>query len=506
MGRALTEPTSLLLALESVFGSPPSSGWYQAQPNPGGIKRWQNVFTTVARDPLSVFATMEAGDVVGFDATPELDHDLNIDLLDLVAGAVFRSLPKVVGNTGVALFRPTAVTSTGYTVADDGDLTQGLIIQAAGFPSSANNGTKIVGASSTNIEIKTSGLAAESVDASLGATVKIAGYQGASGDVRMNSSGNITSQGGIDFTTLNIPAGSWLKVGGSTSATQFATTAYNRCAKVVSVSASEIVLERRNWTVGSADTGTGKTIQLLFQYHWYRNVSLDNDAEYREPTLHGELTMLNVGPSGVAAYIYAKAMALKTFTMNAPIESKIATTLSFIAKDVRDPVLAADRASGTSTPRRPMAARLFHTAAPQLVRVRLAVKSSDAALAAEVNSWSFTMEHDISPREVQGEIGPVDMIYGKYKPSVKSEVYVTTSELAAAMRSYPDCTWDAQGRNEQGGWILDLPCVKANSGEGPTFAANSAVMCSLDIPAYRNQADNIIASLGVFALLPAAPT
>lgn len=503
MGRVLTEPTGLLLAPESAFGTQPSSGWVQVQPNPGGIKRWQNVFTTVARDPLSTLATMEAGEVVGFDATPEIDHDLNIDLLDLVAGAAYRSVPKVSGNTGVSLFRPTAVTATGYTVAASGGLLQGTIIKVAGCPIAGNNGTKIVGASSTGNEIKTSGLAAETLDASLGVTLKIAGYRGATGDIEIDADGNLISTT-LDFTTLNIPQYSWIKLGGSTSATQFATAAYNRCALASLIETNKITLARRNWTVGAADDGAGKTIEIRFGYHWYRNVALDH-ADYREPTLHGELTMLNAGPGGVASYTYAKGMALKTLALNAPIESKISSTLSFVAKDVRDPVLAADRASGAATPRRPMAARLFHTASPQLIRARLALKSDDSSLAAEVNSWAFTMEHDIAPREVQGELGPMDMIYGKYKPSVKSEVYFTSYTLAAAMRSYPDCTWDVQVRNDQGGFVLDMPCVKVNSPEGPTFAANSAVMCSLDVPGYRDPTTNIVSSLTLFADLPAAP-
>jgi hypothetical protein len=504
MGRVLTEPSTLTLAPESSFGAQPTTGWVQVQPNPGGIKRWQDVFTTVARDPLSVYATMEAGDVVGFDATPEIDHDLNVDWLDLLASAMFRSTPEVSGNTGVALFRPTAVTSTGYTVAASGALTQGLLVYANGFPTLANNGLKLVGASSTNLEIKASGLVAESVAATLGATLKIAGVQGATGDIEIDADGNLISTT-LDFTTLNIAEESWIKIGGATSATQFATAAYNRSAQVESVTTNLITLNRRNWTVGAADDGTGKTIQVFFGYHWFRNVSLDDTAKYREPTLHGELTMLGAGPSGVSSFTNAKGMALKTFTINAPIESKITTTASFVAKDVRDPVLAADRATGAATPRRPMAARLFHTASPQLVRCRLAVKSSDASLVAEVNSWTFTMEHDISPREVQGEMGPVDLIYGKYKPSVSLEAYFTTYELAAAMRSYPDCTFDVQGRNDQGGWVLDMPCVKANSGDGPQFAANDAVRMSLDVPGYRDPTTSIVAALTLFAYLPPAP-
>ena len=103
-----------------------------------------------------------------------------------------------------------------------------------------------------------------------------------------------------------------------------------------------------------------------------------------------ELEELGPGTAGVATYTYARGMALKTLVLNAQLESKIAATLTFCAKDIQDPVLAASRATGASTPRSPMAAALFHTASPQLQKVRLAT-SAGTTLAAEVNSWQFTM-------------------------------------------------------------------------------------------------------------------
>jgi hypothetical protein len=359
-----------------------------------------------------------------------------------------------------------------------------------------------VGAASTNTEIKTSGLTAEASPPS-NATVEVCGVQGATGDIEIDADGNIISTA-LDFTTLNLPAYSWIKIGGDAAAQQFATTAYNRIAKIVSVAANKITLERRNWTVGAADAGAGKTIRLHFG-RWYRNVSIDH-ADYREPTMHGELEELGPGPSGVATYAYAYGMALNVLTLNAALESKITATLAFVAKDVKDPVLVASRATGADAPRRPMAARLFHTSSPHLIRARVAVKSSDASLVAEVNSWQWSMNNNIKPREIQGELGAIDMIYGKYVPSASMEIYYTTYELAAAMRTYPDCTFDAQFRNDQAGVVIDMPCVKVRNPEGRTFAANEAVMCSLEVPGYRDQDSNIVASWTVFPHLPAAPT
>lgn len=501
MSRVLSDAVTLTVAEESSFATAPSSNWVQIQPNRGGIKGWQNKYKTEERDPLSKLLTMERGEIVGQDVEPEIEHDLNKDLVDIIAGSMFRVVAKHTGNKGQTLYRPTAVTSTGYTVAADGDLTAGLLIKAQGFPTAANNGVKVVGSSSTGTEIKTSGLSAESVSATLGATVEVCGVRGASDDITMNSSGNLTSTV-LDFTTLNIPVGSWIKVGGASSATQFATTAYNRCAKVTAISANLITLERRDWTVGSQDLGAGKTIELRFG-RWYRNVALD-DSDYREPTLHAELEEFGPGTANAATYTYGKGLALKMLTLTAPLESRIAATLSFCGKDITDPVVAASRVSGPSTARKPMAARLWHTTSPHLIRTRLATTSGDTTIAAEVNSWKWTMDHEINPREIQGERGAKDLVYGKVKPSLTAEIYYTDFALPIAIRAGTELWWDTQVRNDQAGWILDMPYVAVRGAE-PTFAGAAAVTRALEVPAFRNPADNIVASMTVFPDLPEAP-
>lgn len=504
MGMTLvrTEAVQVSLALETLFSVQPTTDWVRVQPNPNGIKGWMNKYVNVERDPLSLDATMEAGTPVGFDATPELEIDLTKDLLDVIASPMFRSVAKHNGNTGLSLFRPTAVTSTHYVVAALGALTAGLIVNAQGLLVAGNNGPKIVGAASTATTIPTTGLAAETVDATQGATLEVCGVQGASGDIEIDSNGDLISTV-LDFTTLGLQRYQWIKIGGpsTTAATRFATSAYNDSAQITGViTANKIPLGRRGWTVGAADPGTGKTIWILFG-RWYRNVRLDHPTDYLEPTFTGELTKLGQGAGGAATYTYAAGMATKTVKLSMPLKSKITASLSFCADDVQDPVLVASRATGADVPRRPMAAALWHTSSPQTRRCRLIRLADSFTLAAEVNSCTFTMEHEVKPREILGGLGAEDMIYGKYKPSAQMEIYPTTSEVAAALRANPDVAWDYQVRNANGGWILDMPFVRIRGGE-ETFAAASAVMASLEVPGFREPTTNIVASLTVFPYWP----
>ena len=95
------------------------------------------------------------------------------------------------------------------------------------------------------------------------------------------------------------------------------------------------------------------------------------------------------------------------------------------------------------------------------------------------------------------------MTYGKIQPSLTMEVYYTTDEIPKAMRSNPEVAWDVIVRNTQGGFLLDMPYVRIRGG-ARTFAANEAVMCSLEVPGFREPTTNIVASMTVFAYLPEA--
>lgn len=499
MALVRSESVTLLVARETTLGTLPTAGWQQLQPNPGGITDFQPILSAVERDPLSKFRTREKGDNVGLDASPKIGHDLNKDLVDFFGSDIFYATAKHVGGTGQSVYRPTAVTGTAYTVPVNGALVANRLVYARGFNTAGNNGVKVVGAGSGATNINASGLTAEAAPPS-NATVEVVGVQGASGDITINASGNITSTA-LDFTTLGLTVGQWVKVGGGTvdaAASRFNTTAYNGYAKITAIAANLLTLERRSWTVGALDAGAAKTIWLLFS-RFYRNVSTDH-ADYLVPSSTLELEEPGAGAAGVSTFTYAKGSTLKTFELDAPLESKITASLTFVGTDIADPVVAASRATGANAALLPLATSLLDTST-DLSRVRLATASTDAALAAEINSWKLTIENNTKPRKQQGTFGAAGMIDGKIEPTLSMEAYYTTDEIPKALRDNRTCWWDACIRNEQCGMIWDMPAVSLRRGS-KSYAANEAVMVSLESPAFRDPATNIVASLSVFGYFP----
>jgi hypothetical protein len=496
MTTAKAEATQILVARESTLGTAPSSGWRQLQPNPGGIQGWQPEYVDVNRDPLSTYATDEKGDHVGLNANPVIVHDLNKDLVDEFGEGWFRSTAKVPGDEPTtAIYRPTAVTSTGYTVAGDGDLANGLLVYARGFDTSGNNGLKVLAGTSTATEIKAAGLTAETPSGTC--TVEVCGVQGGTADIVMTAGGDLTSTT-LDFTTLGLVAGvSRIKIGGSTAGTKFATADYNGWATVDTIAASTLTLKWHTFTPG-ADAGTDKTIQLFFG-RAYRNVAIDH-ADYLEPSWHGEKTDQGVGTANAAVYTYAEGMSINTVSIAMPIESKIEVTTSFVGTDVTDPVLAASRVSGPSSAYAPLATNLFDTST-DLVSCKVLDASDDSTLIAEVNSCTLTINHNVTPRKQLATFGAAGMIFGKNRPSASMEIYYERATVPTAIRDNTTCRFEAIMRNDQAGIVFDMPAVTLRGG-AMTYSANAPVMVNLDLPAHRDPSTNIVMIMNVLPYVP----
>lgn len=159
----------------------------------------------------------------------------------------------------------TQVTDSSDTFTIDADGASFLadtLVYMSGFDDDENNGLFKV-SSSTGTTIVVAGTPTLVDDASPAETAKIqsVGYEGASGDIVASSTGLTSTT--VDFTTLGLAVGQWIKIGGSATGEKFATAACNTWARITAIAAHAITLDNRdaNW---SSDAGSGKTIRLWF--------------------------------------------------------------------------------------------------------------------------------------------------------------------------------------------------------------------------------------------------
>jgi hypothetical protein len=306
-----TEGTNLAFVEENKLGAstPPTTGWWNVQPNSFGT--YGPSFKKDPRDPISKNAQLQKGMLTDMDSGIQIEVDLTRHHVERFAPGIFRCVAKVPGNTGKAVFFPTAVTGTGFTVDGLGALGQHYLVSSRGFNEEANNGLKELGAGSTNTEIKTAGLEA-STDVPSNAEVALAGYRGASGSIKLDSDGNITSVS-EDFTTWGLNKFQWVSVGDPNDATHsFDNPDFVGPVRLRKIEAHKLTLDRRSWVVGQKsylDLGTVAT-------------NLDSVIEAQTVGPGGDALTVAVVDDGDAAVKASLNLATKTAHVNTVIQAR----------------------------------------------------------------------------------------------------------------------------------------------------------------------------------------
>lgn len=481
------ELVSWLFAKETTAGTLAAASWKEAQVEPGGITLKRDL-SLLQRNPLSKRRQIEEGQIVGQAASPSFNHDWNYDMVDAWADPMFLATAAHNGNTGLALFKPTAVTATGYTVAALGALTNNFMVRVLGWQNSANNGVKVLAGTSTGTEIKTTGLVAEAAISGRVPLLEVCGWQGASGDIGMDASGNLTSTASV-FTSWNLTVGQWIYVGGElgTAATNFANTLYRGYAKVKTIAAGLLTLERRTWTVGAADAGAAKTIQVYFGRHW-RNVAHDHASSLTaasvQPSYSHEIQLPGAAAAAATSYVYGTGCMLANTTISAPEMTKVGASFNFVGRDVTAPTTV--RATGASTAEIPIKTALFNTA-HHVVRIKVAQKSNDASLLVDISNWTLSLTNNISPQTQQGVLGARRMVVGECGVSFDVGGYLVQDDTMTAAADARLVTFDVAIRNADGTVLFDVPNGQLTAPD-LDFPENGPVTLSTSVMASRDAA------------------
>lgn len=513
----LSEAVTVRLAPETVRGVQPTAGWAQVQIDTGGISAWQRSYTDVERDVHSVNATLEKGDHVAYEVVPQITHDPNKDLIDLIAAPAWRCVPKHFGGSGQSFFRPSAVVDGGsdedsFTVAADGDLPDGILIHARGFANSANNGTFVTEGTSTGTAIKVApGTLTAEASPPANATLDVIGFQGASSDIEIDASGNLTSTT-LDFTTLGIVPGMWIYLPTAAEATamgsaDYAFANYSGYAKVVSVAQNQLTLERQSWTIGAADEGTGKTVRVCVSSRLYRNWPIDDTTNYAEPTLTGEKADVKPGDSTATRYTYVHGCGVNTLSLASPLNAKITATIGMVGMTATTPLAPANRKGGSGSVAGDSPAQAYAPLAVALADAQNDIEAvrlgdSSGTMLTAFTEWTFTLTNNITAKGVQGVFGADDLNYGKRNFQTSFTGYHSDSDVIDAVDENRDgLWWDVLVRNHQFGFLLDMPNVGIRN-QQLEYAGNQPVMISGDLVAFRDVDTGVQGAMAVFGWLP----
>jgi hypothetical protein len=501
--------TGLSYAEEASLGVLPGSPvWVPMEPNT--YSNFGGQLTTVAREPINAGRQRRKGTVVDLSAGGSINTDLTqTNIQDLLQGFFFADLRKKYEHAASAV-------TTGpnlYDVASTAGVVAGSLLFASGFTNAANNGLHTVASlvASTSVTV-TEATAAEGSPPATNLLVRV-GHEGASGDLTIDVSGTLPAMKSttLDFTTLGLVPGEWLFIGGDTSDTQFLNAVNSGFARIHSVAAHQINLDKVQDTFVT-DAGTAKTVQFFF------GRVLKNEAN--DPTLikrrtyHIERTLGvpdDALPSGVQAE-YLIGSVPSTAKFNFKTAAKIDLDLDFVGTDNTqvsntDGLLAGDRPVLVS-------ADAFNTSS-DFARLKMSVldpaSSNPSPLFAFLSDFTVTIDNKLSPNKAISVLGAFEVTAGFFNVDATATAYFSEVAAVQAVRDNADVTIDyALVKNETVGLetvaqgiVMDIPLVSLGDGR-LNVAINAPITLALTIPAAGDRVFNHTMLMSFFDYLPQA--
>lgn len=385
------------------------------------------------------------------------------------------------------------VSATTLTVSAGGaNFKTGHLTRLLGFPTAANNKVaRVASNTATTIVYPAATFAVETVPIPVGASVRVIGFQGASGDlVATVTGGNALTSTALDFTTLGngVGVGRWVWVGGITAAAEkFATAGCNGWARISAVAAQRLSFD----VVPAgfvADAGAGKTISV------YTGDFMANGTTIWAFDWEGQ-------QSGVAApmYEYFYDTLINGYTMTLPGGKEITTSFDFLGNQAD--AIGTTRYTGSTD-----------TAPPTYGTMTCTSNVGDlteggTTLMGGVNvmsSGSIKIANNVGREAVVGPLGSSATNVGAFTVSGNVDTYLADPTIMAkginnTLTSFTTFTGNNSGDKE--GYRWDVPAIRITP-DSPVGASNTARKVSGPFDAEPHPTLGYTLSIGRFWYMP----
>lgn len=243
----------------------------------------------------------------------------NTPLSDIIASAFFAAWVNTPArdNDGIAASVVTSITvTTNIVVCTTGTaFAVGHIVRQTGFGIAGNNGVfRVTTGGATSYTCSAGAFATEATPPAA-VRCKVVGFQGVATDITATATGLGATV--LNFTTLGLAVGQWIKIGGTAAGDKFATAALNDWARITAISATALTLDNlpSGW---ATDTGTGKTIKVWFG-DYIRNGTTFNSIQIERGFLD----------QAVPTYILQRGMAVNTLSHDFTTEAACTGSADF---------------------------------------------------------------------------------------------------------------------------------------------------------------------------------
>lgn len=427
-------------------------------------------------DPVQIFQQNQGS--INYELSFLTDKTL---LSDFFASAFFSLWANTVSRdndgTADAVITDIGTVANTVTFATGAPFIVGHLVRNSGFIQPGNNGTFPVTTGGATSYVSTgSTFTAEAAPPGT-ARVKVVGYQGTASDITATGTGLASTT--VDFTTLGLAVGQWIKIGGTSAAFRFSTNAANNdWARITAIAAHALTLDNlpSGW---GADTGTSKTIRIFFGDRLVNGVTRTSLA--LEKAFLGQ---------AVPSYLLHQGLVSKTLTVNAQSQQAITGTIAVMGTGANAGTAANGASYAPATTDPAMTSNISMT--------RVAENNAPVVSPNFIKDLSFTIENSTRLLDAVGFAQAVDIGAGDCAVTGTANTYFGDLTLYNKLINGTASSLNMRMQVGSKALIFTLPRVIYTGGAPSTQAKNTDVMIPLTFTSSIDAATNSVVSADRF--------
>jgi hypothetical protein len=480
--------TALRVAKEPSFGVAPTNPIYKE------VRRTSDAisFTPTNEVSAEIESSRQVTDLIntGRDAGGDTAMEMSIENMDSFLEGLFcntwNRTPEVANGArweyGATATRITAIAATSITLAATSVLS-GSITNATGAAFVSGHLVRLSGVAAGNGLYKASASTATSItiaggptDAAPAATarVKVVGFEGAAGDIAATiTGGSALTSTALNFTTLGLMVGQWVKISNEGGAFSFTTPALNGYARISAIAASRLSFDITQG-IFAADTGTGKTIRVYF------GDTIRNGVTPFSYRLEKQYTL-----AAGTRYSYGSGQMPSSLALTAETRGVITASLSWMGSDLSQP--SATRDAGAVTEGISTNSVLdASNSVPMIMEAGAPLTAPNY-----VSGFAFTLDNGLRARNSIGSPAAIGMGLGRANLTGTLTTYFGDETLLAKLRNgvASGATIAFRDAANACGEIWDIPRLKYTSGFPEVPGIDADLTTPLGFQALRDLAN-----------------
>ena len=459
--------TQVGIVEESTFGTTPATPVFEtlrvtSEPN----LSYQPI--TAASNEIRSDRQVSDLPLVDKEAGGGIEMELSYSALDtILEGALFDDWTNLATRKNEVTTQITGVTAVDdtYAVLTGTAYAQYMMIQATGFTESANNSI-FEAQTGTDDEAVIAGDVLVDETPSTTAILRQVGFVGPTADIVADATGLTSTT--LDFTTMNLAVGMWVKVGGTAAGDSYATTANNGYARISSIAANDLNFDifPSGWT---PDVGSGKTIKVWLG-DYLRNSTTQKSYSIERQYLDQASVLYEV----------FTGMTVDTWNLSVESASIVNSSFGFMGKDASS---STTRTSGATDKAAPTNDVL--NSSSNIASIREG--GSEISGSNFVINLSVDIANNLRRNVAVGQVGAIEMGTGECTVTGALETYFDSNVLAEKVINNTETSLDFRFIDDSDQVIVvDMPRVKVAGGAPYVTGKNTDVTLPLTYQAIRD--------------------